>query len=159
MRWTWEKKDGAAWVDVEDSATSTDVDGYGYGYPLPLTQVCTLQRRDEIGAVLRVGVEYIDNDDDNQAIAAVTFEQPVAASVGGTNVLPVFADVPASDDPTTTRTIAEDASAGTAVGDPVTATDDHRTALTYTDDPADEWRCLSASDEFKIDPKTGQIQG
>ena len=143
VRWTWEKKDGAAWVDVEDSATP------GVDSP-PHTSMYT-PAQSEIGAEVRVGVEYIDNDDDNQAIAAVTFEQPVAASVGGANELPEFADGSAA-----TRTIAEDAAAGTAVGDPVTATDDHRTALTYTMDqtppPTDE-----APASFKIDPKTGQI--
>ena len=106
---------------------------------------------------VRVGVNYIDTDGKDQTVAAVTFEQPVEATLAATatNEPPVFADDPAA---ATTRTIAEDASAGTAVGDPVTATDDHRTALTYTmvqtmPDAMDE-----APASFKIDPKTGQIR-
>ena len=143
VRWTWEKKDGATWVDAMGMTTLTDVQPYSSTY----TPV-----QNEINAVLRVVVEYIDTDDDNQTVAAVAFKQAVAASVGGTNVLPKFADGSEA-----TRTIAEDASAGMAVGDPVTATDDHRTALTYTmaqttPDPTDE-----APASFRIDPKTGQI--
>ena len=100
--------------------------------------------QNEINAELRVGVEYIDRDDDNQTIAAVAFEQPVAASAGGTNASPEF-----TEGDTATRMIAENAAAGTAVGAPVTATDDHRTALTYQ---------LSASTQFEIDSRTGQIR-
>ena len=133
VRWTWEKKDGATWVDVEGTPTSTPSPYIGTYAPL----------QGEINAELRVGVEYIDTDDDNQTVASVAFEQPVAASVGGANELPEFADGSAA-----MRTIAEDASAGTAVGAPVTATDDHRTALTYK----------MTSAEFEIDSRTGQIR-
>ena len=144
VRWTWEKKDGTSWVNAAGKiGTPTTAKPYSNIY----TPV-----QSEINAELRVGVEYIDTDDDNQTVAAVAFEQPVVASVGGTNELPEFADGSAA-----TRMIAEDASAGTAVGDPVTATDDHRTALTYAmvqtaPAPTDE-----APASFKIDPKTGQI--
>ena len=151
VRWTWEKKDGAAWVDVAGSSMATDADQTD-----PWSSTYT-PAQSEIGAELRVGVEYIDNDDDNQAIAAVAFEQPVAASVGGTNELPEFVDDPDGDPATTMRTIAEDASAGTAVGDPVTATDDHRTALTYTMVQTDPVLMDEAPASFKIDPNTGQI--
>ena len=135
VRWTWEKKDGATWVDATGTiGTPTTTNPYSNTYT---------PAQSEIGAELRVGVEYIDNDDDNQAIAAVAFEQTVAPSASGPNELPEF-----EDDSPATRTIAEDASAGTAVGDPITATDDHRTALTYQ---------LSTSTEFEIDSRTGQI--
>ena len=144
VRWTWEKKDGATWVDATGTTGTPTTDP---SYSNTYTPV-----QSDINAELRVGVEYIDNDDDNQAIAAVAFEQSVAASVGGTNELPEFAD-----DPAATRTIAEDASAGTAVGDPVTATDDHRTALTYMMVQATPPATDEAPASFEIDPKTGQI--
>ena len=111
VRWAWEKKNGAAWEDVEGTTTDTDASS------------TYTPAQSEIGAELRVGVEYIDSDDDNQAIAAVTFEHAVAASVGGTNAAPTFADGTEAS-----RTIPENSPAGTAVGDPVTATDDHRAA-------------------------------
>ena len=136
VRWTWERKDGATWADVEGTTTDSPM--------APYTSTYT-PAQSEIGAELRVGVEYIDNDDDNQAIVAVAFEQLVAASVGGTNVAPTFAE-----GSTATRTIAENSPEGTAVGDPVTATDDHRTALTYV-------LTGLGSDNFEINSKTGQI--
>ena len=136
VRWTWEKKDGATWVDATGTIGAPSTTS---PYSNTYTPV-----QGEINAELRVGVEYIDTDDDNQAIAAVAFEQAVAASVGGTNVAPTFAE-----GDTASRTIPENSPAGTAVGDPVTATDDHRTALTYE---------LSTSPQFEIDSRTGQIR-
>ena len=99
-------------------------------------------------------MRYIDTDDRDQTVTTVAFEQPVAPTLAAdaANDLPEFAD-----DPAATRTIAEDASAGTAVGDPVTATDDHRTALTYTMVQTDPVLMDEAPASFKIDPKTGQI--
>ena len=147
VRWTWEKKDGATWIDVAGTPTSTDATGTAphTGTYAPV--------QGEINAELRVGVEYIDRDDDNQAIAALAFEQAVAASVGGTNDSPEF-----EDGTTATRTIAEDASAGTAVGDPVTATDDHRTALTYQMVQTEPEPTDDAPAQFEIDSRTGQIR-
>ena len=144
VRWTWEKKDGATWVDAIGTTTSTDAKPYSSTY----TPV-----QNEINAELRVGVEYIDSDDDNQTVAAVTFEQAVAPSAGGPNVAPEFEE----DDPVM-RTVAENAAAGTAVGDPVTAADDHRTALTYT--MTQTAPTLDAGEEspFEIDSRTGQIR-
>ena len=148
VRWTWEKKDGAAWVDVAGEATASTASP-----PASQTSMYT-PAQSEIGAELRVSVQYIDSDDDNQAIAAVTFEHAVAASVGGTNVAPTFADSTAAS-----RTIPENSPAGTAVGDPVTATDDHRaaTALTYTMAQTNPAPTDDAPASFKIDSKTGQI--
>ena len=133
VRWTWEKKEGETWVDDTGTTTSATTPNYSSTY----TPV-----QNEIKDELRVGVEYIDTDDDNQTVAAVAFEQAVTASAGGTNESPRFAE-----GTTATRMIAENAAAGTAVGAPVTATDDHRTALTYQ---------LSTSTEFEIDSRTGQ---
>ena len=143
VRWMWEKKDGATWVDATGTTTPVTEPSYTSTY----TPV-----QNEIDAELRVGVEYIDTDGDNQTIAAVGFEQAVAASVGGTNADPMF-----TEGATAMRTIAENAAAGTAVGDPVTATDDHRTALTYTMVQATPAPTDDAPASFKIDPKTGQI--
>ena len=93
VRWMWEKKDGATWVDAMGTTTSTDAKPYSSTY----TPV-----QNEINAELRVGVEYIDSDDDNQTVAAVTVEQAVAASAGGTNAAPSF-----TEGATASRTIAE----------------------------------------------------
>ena len=144
VRWAWEKKDGATWVDATGTTTSTDAKPYTSTY----TPV-----QGEIDAEMRVGVEYIDTDDDNQTVAAVAFEQAVAASAGGANIVPTFAE-----GATASRTIPENSPAGTAVGDPVTATDDHRTALTYT--MAQTMPDLAAGEEsqFEIDSRTGQIR-
>ena len=136
VRWMWEKKDGATWVDVTGTPTSAITPDFTGTYG-PV--------QGEINAEMRVGVEYIDTDNDNQTIAAVAFEQPVAPSASGPNTPPSFTEGAGP----VTRMIAENASAGTVVGDPVTATDDHRTALTYQ---------LSASTQFEIDPKSGQIR-
>ena len=144
VRWTWEKKDGTSWVDVAGTPASTDATGTE-----PYTGTYT-PMQSEINAELRVDVEYIDTDNDNLRVGAKEFEQAVAASVGGTNVAPTF-----PGGTTASRTVAENAAAGTPVGDPVTAMDDHRTALTYTLTNEDD---DSASDEFEIDWRTGQIR-
>ena len=139
VRWAWEKKDGANWVDVAGTPASTDATEVA---PWTSTYPPQFAEKD---AELRVGVEYIDTDDDNQTIAPVAFERMVAASVGADNELPMFAE-----GPNASRTVAENAEGGTVVGDPVTATDDHRDALTYeiTTTPAPP---------FTID-NTGQIR-
>ena len=81
VRWAWEKKDGTSWVDVTGTPMSTDAmeTEPHTGTYAPV--------QNEIDAELRVGVQYIDTDDDNQTVAAVAFEQAVAATVGGTNAL------------------------------------------------------------------------
>ena len=132
IRWTWSDISGTIPMDTDAVSTYTPV-------------------ADDANDRLRVGVKYIDTDNKEQTVAAVAFEQAVAATlaVGATNESPSFAEgAPA------TRMIAENAAAGTAVGAPVTATDDHRTALTYKLTNSDD----SASDEFKIDSRTGQIR-
>ena len=144
VRWTWEKKDGATWVDVTGTPTS--------GTPPDFTGTYAAVQG-EINAELRVGVEYIDTDNDNQTIAAVAFEQTVAPSASGVNAAPMFEGGDAQ-----TRMIAENAAAGTAVGDPVTATDDHRTALTYMMAQTIPTPTDDAPASFEIDSRTGQIR-
>ena len=129
VRWTWTGIEGTT-TDTDENSTYT---------PLP----------GDANDRIRVGVKYIDNDGDNQTVPTVAFEQPVAATLApdATNASPSF-----DDGTEASRTIPENSPAGTAVGDPVTATDDHRaaTALTYVLTGDD-------SDKFGIDPKTGQI--
>ena len=72
---------------------------------------------------------------------------------GATNESPSFAEGSAI-----TRTIAENAAAGTAVGDPVTATDDHRTALTYQMTQTMPTLGTGEESQFEIDSRTGQIR-
>ena len=138
VRWTW--------TGIEGETADSPSPSYSSTYtPLP----------GDANDRVRVGVRYIDTDGRDQTVAAVAFEQPVAPTLAAdaTNELPEFADGSAA-----MRTIAENAAAGTAVGDPVTATDDHRTALTYTMVQANPAPTDDAPASFKIDPKTGQIR-
>ena len=134
------------WTGIEGMPEMATTEPYSNTYtPLP----------GDANDRVRVGVNYIDTDGKDQTVAAVTFEQPVEATLAAdaTNAPPEFADGSAA-----TRTIAEDAAAGMAVGDPVTATDDHRTALTYTMVQTDPELTGEAPASFKIDSKTGQIR-
>ncbi len=147
VRWTWERKDGANWVDVEGTiGAPTTIPNHSNTY----TPV-----QSEIGAELRVGTQYIDTDDDNQTIAAVAFEHAVAPSASGANVAPTFAE-----GTTTSRSVKENSPAGTAVGKPVTATDDHRAASALSYMLAQTSPSLAAREksQFRIEPKTGQIR-
>ena len=146
VRWTWEKKDGATWVDAEGMTTEPITSP---SYSNTYTPV-----QNEINADLRVGVEYIDTDDDNQTVAAVAFEQAVAASAGGANDAPSFTEGTGP----VMRMIAENAAAGTDVGDEVTATDDHRNALTYTMAQESPELVTGEVSPFEIDRRTGQIR-
>ena len=56
------------------------------------------------------------------------------------------------------RMIAENAAAGTDVGDEVTATDDHRNALTYTMAQESPELVTGEVSPFEIDRRTGQIR-
>ena len=87
-------------------------------------------------------VRVVADDTKDRAIIEVT----ISATAGPPNNLPVF-----SDGARATRSVARSAAAGTAIGQPVTATDaDAGTTLNYTLEGADE-----AS--FGINPANGQL--
>ena len=97
---------------------------------------------DDVGYFLRVTAAYTDGHGPNKSRVLVSANTVKAA--------PVTNDPPSFDEPTPTRSIAENARARAAVGRPVTATDPNSgDVLTYE---------LSGSDLFTIDSNGGQIR-
>ena len=130
--WTWERStsrngpwgpvSGAILDSIETSAYTPDTDDVGY--------------------FLRVTAAYTDGHGPNKSRVLVSANTVKAA--------PVTNDRPSFDEPTPTRSIAENARARAAVGRPVTATDPNSgDVLTYE---------LSGSDLFTIDSNGGQIR-
>ena len=73
----------------------------------------------------------------------ITVDRGFTAALATASAAPVFGSGP------TTRSVAENSPAGTAVGDPVTAKYAGSDTLTYS---------LSGSDKFSVDSATGQIR-
>ena len=130
--WTWERStsrngpwmavSGAILDSIETSVYTPDTDDVGY--------------------FLRVTAAYTDGHGPNKSRVLVSANTVKAA--------PVTNDPPSFDEPTPTRSIAENAGARAAVGRPVTATDPNSgDVLTYE---------LSGSDLFTIDSNGGQIR-
>ena len=96
----------------------------------------------DIGGYLRATASYNDGEDSGKTAVKVS---PRVGQAPPVNSAPAF---PATENGQ--REIAEDATGGTAVGDPVAATDFNNDQLTYT---------LSGTDAalFTIDSGTGQI--
>ena len=103
-------------------------------YETKNTYMVTVVAMDPSGAMDSIAVTINVTDDDDPAVIAVA----------------VANTAPAFDGETADRSVAEDAAAGDAVGDPVMATDADDDTLTYTLGGAD-----AAS--FDIDSATGQI--
>ena len=97
---------------------------------------------DDEGDYLRATATYTDGFDSRNVEMAVSESAVLQVPV---NVAPAFADA------TATRTIAENTAAGTAIGDPVAATDPNGDTVTYTLEGTD-----AAS--FGIDRSTGQLR-
>ena len=130
--WTWERStsrngpwgpvSGAILDSIETSVYTPDTDDVGY--------------------FLRVTAAYTDGHGPNKSRVRVSANAVKAATVDN--------ERPSFDEPTPTRSIAENAGARAAVGRPVTATDPNSgDVLTYE---------LSASDLFTIDSNSGQIR-
>ena len=97
---------------------------------------------DDVGYFLRVTAAYTDGHGPNKSRVLVSANTVKAA--------PVTNEPPSFDEPTPTRSIAENAGARAAVGRPVTATDPNSgDVLTYE---------LTESDLFTIDSNSGQIR-
>ena len=97
---------------------------------------------DDVGYFLRVTAAYTDGHGPNKS--------RVLVSANAVKAAPVTNEPPSFDEPTPTRSIAENAGARAAVGRPVTATDPNSgDVLTYE---------LSGSDLFTIDSNSGQIR-
>ena len=99
--------------------------------------------------------------DDNPKSVSGGFDHATAA-VDVANPVPVFPDQnPVTTDVRETaqeRGVAENSSAGTAVGDPVTATDDDVLTYTLADYPVDGNDTRDDSMYFSIDKVSGQIK-
>ena len=105
---------------------------------------------DDVGMYLRATATYDDGEGEGKTAHMVS-DNPVRAEPYE-NAAPVFKNV--YDEEITgdiERSVAEDASPGDPVGDPVVATDDARDVLTYTLGGAN-------ASSFDIDSGTGQIK-
>ena len=129
--WTWERSTSGSdpWSAVSGAFDRTTTSVY-----TPDT--------DDVGYFLRVTAAYTDGHGPNKSRVRVSANTVKAA--------PVTNDPPSFDEPTPTRSIAENAGANARVGDPVTATDpDAGDVITYE---------LSGSDLFTIDSNSGLIR-
>ncbi|WP_419946088.1 cadherin domain-containing protein [Candidatus Poriferisodalis sp.] len=126
--WTWERSPNRSTWSPISSATS--------GSYSPTTV--------DTGRYLRASVSYTDPEGDSKS-AQYTWSSPARAQPSG-NVAPYFADVAEAQ-----RSVPANATAGTAVGFPITAEDDDGDPLTYS---------LSgiSHDTFRIDAASGQIR-
>ncbi|MDE2803407.1 MAG: cadherin domain-containing protein, partial [Chloroflexota bacterium] len=128
INWQWarSRSSTSGWANISGatSATFTPDDG-------------------DIGGYLRATASYNDGEDSGKTAVKVS---PRVGQAPPVNSAPAF---PATE--TGTREIAEDATGGTAVGDPVAATDFNGDPLTYS---------LTGTDAalFTIDSSTGQIR-
>ena len=149
-QWARSRTKSSGWTDIEDE------DEDAVGKMATYTPV-----NDDVGYYLRATVTYKDGESaadvqENDKTAEVVSTRPVRKTPYE-NAAPVFQDdegMAIDEDPGINRNVAENSKAGTAVGDPVAATDqgDGRPdVLTYT---------LSGTDagSFDIDSGTGQIR-
>ena len=98
----------------------------------------------DVGSYLRVVATYTDGRGSNKTATAVS-EHPTIARISN-NTAPEF---PAES---TTRAVLEEMPKGTAIGNPVTATDkDSGEILTY-------WLAETDASKFAIDARTGQLK-
>ena len=129
--WTWERSTSrnGPWAAVTGATGGVTTSVY-----TPDT--------DDVGYYLRVTAAYTDGHGPNKSL--------VQRSANAVRAAPVTNAPPSFDEPTPTRSIAENAGARAAVGSPVRATDtDSGDVLTYE---------LSGSDLFTIDGSSGQIR-
>ena len=129
--WTWERSTSrnGPWTPVSGSVNRTTTSVY-----TPVTG--------DVGYYLQITAAYTDGHGPNKSRVRVSANAVKAATVDN--------EPPSFDEPTPTRSIAENAGARAAVGRPVTATDPNSgDVLTYE---------LSGSDLFTIDSNNGQIR-
>ena len=134
--WQWAKADSrnGSYTDIED----TDDEEY--------TPVDA-----DIGSYLRATASYTDGEGSGKSMMAMS--EHAVQGVPGANTPPDFPDQDPDiqgDQDTATRELAENTSAGQAIGDPVVAEDDDGDILTYTLTGTD-------AESFDINWATGQI--
>ncbi len=129
--WTWERSTSrnGPWTSVSGASDSTETSVYQ-------------PDADDVGYYLRVTASFTDGHGPDKSLLARSANSVIADPAN--NTAPYFATL------TTTRDVAENASANATVGAAVTATDDDpRDVLTYT---------LSGSSRFTIDSARGRIR-
>ena len=100
---------------------------------------------DDAGQYLRFRASYWDNhDSDNLQVTTVVTANAVLAEAP-TNRAPAF-----DDGSSASRSVAEDATGGSNIGNPITATDPEGDFLTYGMEGAE-------AGDFQVDASTGQI--
>ena len=143
-KWQWSRSTRATggWTDVEDVEGTDEVEG---------TQRSYTPTKDDVGMYLRAAATYDDGEGKGKSAEAVS-ANPVQADPR--NKDPRFLDENGNDITSTTRSVAENSEAGTAVGEPVTATDPgfdgRQETLTYA--------LTVGGTDFDIDSGTGQIR-
>ena len=105
----WIRNDGNADTDIEDVTAST----------------YTLVTADQ-GKTIKVKVSFTDDADNEETLTSVPTAEVAARTTPSSTSAPAFATS------TTSRSIAENSEAGTAVGRPVVATDTDEDTITYT---------------------------
>ena len=120
----WIRRDGTTDTNIEGATDST------YG-----------PSDDDEGKSVRVRVSFTDDQGNEETLTSAA----TAAVVAKANRAPTFATT------TTSRSIAENSEAGTAVGDPVVATDEDEDSLTYTlDGPGMTTFGVDASGQLRV---------
>ena len=122
----WIRNDGNTDADIEDATGSS-----------------YLLTSSEQGQTVQVKVTFTDNADNQETLTSIPTAEVAALTIPPSTSAPAFATS------TTSRSIAENSEAGTAVGRPVVATDTDEDTITYTLDGPD----MTA---FEIDD-SGQI--
>ena len=145
--WQWARSRSrtTGWTDI---ASNEDPDN-----PNPNANMYT-PRNEDVGYYLRATATYKDGEDAETEKTAEDVSTRTVRRTPYMNAAPKFLDAEGMDLTTTTRSVPENTSAGTAIGDPVAATDpgDGRPdVLTYS---------LGGTDagSFAIDSGTGQIR-
>ncbi len=135
-KWQWARStNGQTWVDIVEATTPDHT----------YTPV-----EEDVGKFLRATATYRD-------YLSSDYEIKTASQVSANKVriqrytAPKFEDPPGTEVSATTRTVAENAAAGSAVGAPVSATHNAGQVLTYALEGTDK-------DSFTIDSGTGQIR-
>ena len=133
IAWKWAKS-------LSHAGTYTDIDGE--------TSVNYTPKPADLNHYLRATATYTDPQGSDKTEMAISAHKVLAPR--STNTAPVFKDADGDEIMDGTREVAENAAAGTDVGDPVEASDGEGDVLTYT---------ISGEGEasFDIDRATGQI--
>ena len=153
--WKWERRQrgSSRWQTIADETTNayTPQDEADPNDPAP---PAGQTNRIDVGDTLRVTAEYTDRRGTPKTASKV-IENPVLGALD-TNTNPAF---PAA---TVTRSVSENAPAGTAVGAPVTATDpDFETTANRNSRKVTYWLGGTGGEDnglFSIDPVSGQIK-